>query len=88
MRLDVALNRLCLTKSRSEAKTACEAGAVFVDGGEAKPSQTLRPDAIVELRYSHRTLEVRIVDLPPKSVSKQRARDFYDILRDEPTAKS
>ena len=32
LRADVLLHRLCLTKSRSEAKAACEAGAVAVDG--------------------------------------------------------
>lgn len=83
MRLDVALNRLCLTRSRSEAKTACEAGAIFVDGKPAKPSQSLAPGQRVELRYATRIVEVRILELPPKSISKKAARELYEILREE-----
>jgi ribosome-associated heat shock protein Hsp15 len=82
-RLDVVLNRLCLTRSRSEAKNACEAGAVLVDGRAAKASQTVGPGDRVTLRFTHRLLEVRIRELPAKSVSKKTARELYDVLRDE-----
>jgi ribosomal 50S subunit-recycling heat shock protein len=81
--LDVALHRLCLTRSRNEAKTACEAGAVRVDGKPAKPSQTLSPGQLVTIRYAQRLLEVKLLDLPPRSVSKKAARDLYEVVRDE-----
>jgi ribosomal 50S subunit-recycling heat shock protein len=85
-RLDVVLNRLCLTRSRSEAKTACDAGAVFVDGRPAKPSQPLAPGECVTLRYANRLLELRLIELPAKSISKKAARELYEIVRDEPVA--
>ena len=85
MRLDVTLHKLCLTRSRNEAKVACEAGAVAVDGKPAKPSQTLSPGQVVTLRYAHRLLEIRILSLPGKSVSKKAARELYEVLRDERT---
>ena len=37
LRLDVALHRLCLTRSRNEARTACQAGAVTLDGRPSWP---------------------------------------------------
>jgi ribosomal 50S subunit-recycling heat shock protein len=83
VRLDVALNRLCLTRSRSEAKLACEAGAVFVGGRPAKPSQSLAPGDVVLLRFTHRVLEVRVLEVPQKSISKKAAREMYEVLRDE-----
>lgn len=83
-RLDVVLNRLCLTRSRSEAKAACEAGAVLVDGHSARASQAVKPGQTVTLRFATRTLEVRIDVLPPKSISKKAARELYQVLRDEP----
>jgi ribosomal 50S subunit-recycling heat shock protein len=83
VRLDVTLNRLCLTRSRSEAKTACEAGAVFVDGRAAKPSQSLSPGEIVTLRFTQRILEVRLLEIPSKSISKKVAREMYEVMRDE-----
>jgi ribosomal 50S subunit-recycling heat shock protein len=83
VRLDVALHRLCLTRSRSEAKGACEAGAVLLDGRAARPSQAVGPGATVTLRFTHRLLEVRLKELPGKSVSKKLAREMYEIVRDE-----
>lgn len=82
-RLDVVLNRLCLTRSRSEAKNACEAGAVLVSGREARASQSVGPGDLVVLRFTNRLLEVRILELPGKSVSKKAARELYEIVRDE-----
>jgi len=87
-RLDVVLNRLCLTRSRSEAKAACEAGAVLVDGHPARPSQAVKPGQVVTLRFATRTLEVRVDALPPKSISKKAARELYEVLRDGPVEAS
>ena len=83
-RIDVALNHLCLTRTRSEAKRGCEAGAILLDGRPAKPSDLLRPDATVTLLFNDRRLDVKIVEVPAKQVSRKSARDMYHVLRDEP----
>jgi ribosomal 50S subunit-recycling heat shock protein len=85
MRVDVVLHNLCLTRSRNEAKKACEAGAVLVNGEPAKPSDSLHMDDLVALRFSRRVLEVRLVEIPRKALSKKAAREMYEIVRDEPT---
>lgn len=83
LRLDVLLHRLCLTKSRSEAKAACEASAVRLDGKPARPSDLVQPGRRIEVRYPSRTVEVELLALPGKSTSKKAARDLYRILREE-----
>lgn len=83
LRVDVALHRLCLTRSRNEAKVACEAGAVLVHGRPARASQTLAAGDAVTLRLGSRLLEIRIRELPGKSVSKKLAREMYEVVRDE-----
>ncbi len=83
LRVDVLLHRLCLTKSRNEAKTACEAGAVSLDGRRARPSDAVAPGTRIEVRYPRRTLEVELLTLPGKSTSKKAARDMYRVLKDE-----
>ena len=83
LRLDVALHRLCLTRSRSEAKTACEAGAVTLDGRPARPSDTVVPGRTIVIRYPQRTLEVELLALPGKSTSKAQARELYRVIREE-----
>lgn len=84
LRTDLLLHRLCLTKSRTEAKVACEVGAVLVDGIRAKPSQGVSSGQRVTVRYPHRMLEIEVLELPGKSVSRRTARDLYRVERDEP----
>jgi ribosomal 50S subunit-recycling heat shock protein len=83
LRVDVLLHRLCLTKSRSEAKAACEAGAVLVDGKKARPSDTVPAGRRVEIRYPSRTLEMELLETPGKSVSRKAAKDLYRVIREE-----
>ncbi len=85
LRADVLLHRLCLTKSRSEAKAACEAGAVWVDGKKARPSDAVPPGRRIEVRYPSRTLELELLATPGKSTSKKQARELYRVLREERT---
>ncbi|HEX2208492.1 MAG TPA: S4 domain-containing protein [Longimicrobium sp.] len=85
LRVDVLLHRLCLTKSRSEAKAACEAGAVTLNGKRARPSDSVAPGARIAVKYPSRMLEVELLELPGKSVSKKAARDLYRVLKDEKT---
>jgi ribosomal 50S subunit-recycling heat shock protein len=86
LRVDVLLHRLCLTKSRSEAKAACEAGAVWVEGKRARPSDAVPPGRRIEVRYPARTLELELLATPGKSTSKKQARELYRVLREERTA--
>lgn len=84
LRVDLLLHRLCLTRSRSEAKHACDAGAVAVDGRTARASLEVRPGQQVTIRYPRRTLEIEILDrLPPRSTSRKVARELYRVIRDE-----
>jgi ribosomal 50S subunit-recycling heat shock protein len=80
LRLDVLLHRLCLTRSRSEAKAACDAGAVLLDGRRAKASQAVAAGERITLRYPARTLVLELDALPPKSTSRKTARELYRVL--------
>lgn len=86
LRVDVLLHRLCLTRSRSEAKAACDSGAVLVDGVNARASREVSPGAAIAIRFPRRTLELELLELPGKSTSRKAARDLYRVVRDEPTA--
>lgn len=83
LRVDVLLHRLCLTKSRSEAKAACESGAVTVDGRCARPSETVQPGKRIAVAYPARLLELELLEVPGKGVSKKAARELYRVLKDE-----
>ena len=84
LRLDVLLHRLCITRSRSEAKHACDSGAVLVDGRAAKASEAIAVGRTVTVRYPRRLFVFELLSLPPKSTSKKNAREMYRVVRDEP----
>lgn len=83
LRVDVLLHRLCLAKSRNEAKGACDAGAVAIDSRPARPSQEVAAGQRLTLRYPRHLLELELLALPGKSTSRKQARALYRVLRDE-----
>ena len=83
MRIDILLNRLCLTRSRNEAKNACDAGAVRVSGRPVKASHEIAAGDSIALQFTDRLLELRILEIPGKSVSKKAAREMYEVVREE-----
>jgi ribosomal 50S subunit-recycling heat shock protein len=83
VRVDLALKRLLLVKSRTEAKEACDVGAVLVNGARAKASAEVRPGDRIRIDYAERTLEVELLQDIGKSVSRAQAKELYRVLRDE-----
>jgi ribosomal 50S subunit-recycling heat shock protein len=83
MRVDLALRRLLLVKSRTEAKEACDVGAVHVNGKPAKASQEVRTGDRIRVDYAHRTVEVELLSDIGKNVSRADAKALYRVLRDE-----
>ena len=83
MRLDLFLKRCSLVKRRSEAKRACDGGIVTVEGRAAKASREVSPGQRVAISFVDRYLEVEILKLPPKNVTKSDRQSYYKIIRDE-----
>ena len=84
LRIDVLLHRLCVTRSRSEAKSACDSGAVTVQGRPAKASEAVAVADRVTIRFPRRLVEFELLAIPPKSTSKKSAKEMYRVVRDEP----
>ena len=83
MRLDVYLNAVCILKSRTLAKEACERGKVTLNGARAKASHGVEPGDRIRLDLGRRILEIEVLAVPARRVSKQEARDQYRVLADE-----
>jgi ribosomal 50S subunit-recycling heat shock protein len=83
LRLDVFLARSRLIMPRQTAKRACDNGVVSVDDRVAKPSATVTAGDRVTIRFTDQELTVRIVRMPPKSVPKNAATDYYDVIEDK-----
>ena len=83
MRLDQYVKVCCLVKHRTEAKKACDAGFIRVNGRLAKASKEIQAGDIVTVDSQVRFLELEILDVPPQQVSKAKAKELYRIIRDE-----
>jgi ribosomal 50S subunit-recycling heat shock protein len=86
VRVDLALKRLLLVKSRSEAKEACDVGAVQVNGKRVKASAEVHAGDVLQIDYAHRTLEVEVLGDIGRNVSRAQARELLRVVRDEPAA--
>jgi ribosomal 50S subunit-recycling heat shock protein len=86
VRIDLLLNKLCLTKTRSIAKTACDKGLVKLNGKPAKASTLVKEEDQIELTlYSH-VHQIKILKIPEGNVSKKDAANFYILQSREPIA--
>ena len=87
VRVDVWLDVACLFKTRSEAKRACEAGKVDVNGQSAKPNRLLREGDRLRIGRPfgrHQDVIVRII--LSDHVKKSEAKALYDDVTPKPTA--
>jgi ribosomal 50S subunit-recycling heat shock protein len=85
VRVDLALKRLLLVKSRTEGKEACDVGAVFINGKPVKASAEVKAGDRLRVDYAHRTLEVELLGDIGKNVSRAQARTLYRVVRDDET---
>lgn len=80
MRVDQILNKLCLVKTRSIAKKACDNNLVKINGTIAKSSSNIKEDDILEYTVYGNYTKVRIKDIPTGNVSKTNASEYYELL--------
>lgn len=86
VRVDVWLDVACLFKTRSEAKRACEAGRVDINGDHARPHRLLRErDRLTINRGAGRLQQVVVRIVTDAHVKKADARSYYEDLTPPPT---
>ena len=83
MRIDIFLNKVCLLKSRSMAKEACDRGKITLNGQPAKASAKVRSGDRIVIDLTVRITELTIIQIPQRTVSRKNAPDYYDLIRDE-----
>jgi len=83
MRIDQLLNKLCLVKTRSIAKKACDNKLVFINDSEAKASQSVKQGDLLEYQiYGFKTV-INIIKIPTGNVSKKNSTDYYEVVSRE-----
>src|SRR5262245_4746317 len=87
VRLDVWLDVACVFKTRSEARKACKAGKIDINGQPAKPNRTVRVGDEIEIgRPFGRRQRIVVRAITARHVPKLEARKLYEDLTPQPTA--
>jgi len=80
MRIDILLNKLCLTKTRSIAKKACQKQLVRLNNKIVKPSAIVSKDDKIEFTLAGFFKNIDIIEIPKGNVSKQNVLNYYRLL--------
>jgi len=83
MRIDILLNKLCIVKTRSIAKNACDKGVIFLNQKAAKASQETRTDDIIEINMFGYKTTIKIKKIPEGNVSKKDVLEYYEVMSRE-----
>lgn len=84
MRVDQLLNKLCLFKTRSMAKKACDLKLVAVNGKIAKASAEIHEEDIIRYTVYNWQYTVKINKIPGGNVSKSSAGEYYELIKKKP----
>jgi ribosomal 50S subunit-recycling heat shock protein len=49
----------------------------------AKPGKEVKVGQKIIINFTHRTLEVEILEIPSRSVKKEEAQNFYRVIKEE-----
>jgi len=79
MRIDKFLKVSRILKRRTVAREACDAGKIFVNGKEVKPSFRVKAGDEVELFYAAGSVKFRILQVK-ETVKKDEAQSLYEVI--------
>jgi len=80
MRLDIFLKLSRLVPRRTLAQQMCEAGAVKLNGANAKSAREVRAGDEIVIRQRGRITTVRVVAVPAKPPPKAQAASLYETV--------
>lgn len=84
MRIDQWLSKVCLLKSRSQAKKGCQGGQILLDGEPVKESHALLPGEEITLVMPTKELRLKVLEIPTGNVSKRDADLYFEMISETP----
>ena len=84
MRIDLLLNILCLTKTRSIAKNACDKNLIWINGKLAKASHDVKTGDMIRFELYGFAHELKIEDIPTGNIAKKDVVKYYTFLSKSP----
>lgn len=79
MRLDKFLKVSRLSKRRTVANEACDAGRVLVNDRPAKASAQVKAGDVLEIQFGSKSVRVEVLNVQ-ETVKKEEAQELYRYL--------
>jgi ribosomal 50S subunit-recycling heat shock protein len=80
MRIDTYLNRVCILKSRSLAREACDRGKVLLNGKVARGKESVSIGDRIRLDLVLKVLELDVLVVPTGRLSKKAAKEAFTLV--------
>ncbi|HCX73189.1 MAG TPA: RNA-binding protein [Candidatus Cloacimonas sp.] len=80
MRIDKLMNKLCLVKTRTIAKKACDKNLVKINDKVAKTSTKVSAGDVIDYELYGYKNRLKITRVPKGNVSKEQAPEYYEVL--------
>ena len=64
------------------AKSFADQGLLLVNDAPTRPATTIHTGDRITIRFRKRTLTVELREVPQKQLSKESARDYYQVIDD------
>ena len=77
------LHRICILKSRTLAKEACERGKVTLNGARIKGSHEVHVGDRIRCDLGIRIVELEVLDVPLGQIVRRDAKNYYRLLAEE-----
>lgn len=84
MRIDQLLNKLCLFKTRSLAKKACDLNLVSINGKTVKASAMVKAEDQIRYTVYNWQYTIKVTEIPQGNVSKSSAAQYYELIKKKP----
>ncbi|MGB4505063.1 MAG: RNA-binding S4 domain-containing protein [Syntrophaceticus sp.] len=82
MRLDKFLQISRLIKRRTNAKEACLAGRVQINGKTAKPGSEIKEGDRIDLAWGRRLTRVEVLLVPERNIPAAQAKTLYKVIEE------
>jgi ribosomal 50S subunit-recycling heat shock protein len=82
MRLDKFLKVSRLIKRRTEAKKACLAKCVKINGRIAKAGDEIKIGDEIEINFANKILQAKVLVVPLKNVPAEKASSLYEVIKE------
>lgn len=83
MRIDKFLQVSRVLKRRLNAKEACLAGRVEINGRLAKPGSEIKEGDVIKLRWGKKIMEIEVLVVPERNVPASEAKNLYRCLSEK-----